>query len=1391
MVLSPKSKKPLTSKQAPSSRSTASRSNSQFGALKLTRGPKPLTGNTFFFDIKNHTVAAKLESTIKSYGGVVNPFIGKEIDVVITDKAEWGGAAQSGAVGSPLYAGGTPRPSPSPLHLFSPAASPAGNSRGSNFSPSTLDSPGESTGGVRRAPKSRAEAILDRVRAQPQFRTRDPLSDAQNWGLNIWSVETILKLLVKLQSQKKGTDDTQISSSRRKPEKNSNKLGLRSGKFFIKVEPTDRNCRPSYKNLPCWPTINLDSEPGTSPFLVKPPCPASKAVVKPDGKVCKDQSVAKQASAQVPPKGQRPVVRRSPRKRNSPLKAVSPSKKNTAIPLPIRKCTNLVFQDKEIPVSPVPPTPSKRHPERAHFQESTFYEPLAGYCEICRVDYQDLRRHCKTDSHTKYSMNAENYAELDSRINAQAVTAETFINILTPVCTRSSKLENQVGPSVPAETKDAGTETDNMRQPIDDRHIPGKMVGRKETLEVQCNGIANHVQTRFTKGDRENISGIFLDERLTAAQLRKRRSISVSCKDLLEIAPSSERTHFLRSGRPARSELSQLSPALSDNSHPLLNSNSQQPLLSPTLSERGHHLRTRSQLWSNVIEEDSLLVTTNNHSDKEKPDKTVDKVDKSDKGEGSDKVDQTDKLTPQDVVNNGEIQDEKDVKESNDRELKPLRNPSRNRSMRRKRLSAEEKLIEDNRGYYKVEVLNSKLRSTGLFANHANQGETAVNGCTSNGPGRSGSQEGKEPVVVRFKKVRRSELSVLSDEAENFMFGEQTRSDTNSEGSSESAEEEEEEEDEEDGDPEEDDDAEDDDNDESGGTDANGVSENGTDSSRSRSSQRNGRRSSRRQTQRLRLRVGADGTYTRYAGAESSGTNQSNSSESNGFRRCRKRRSQAEAFITDNMDYYKFELPGSRLRVHGSPTSAGDVEDSANQEKSKRPIIEESIPDVVIDGTACPLEDLHFSFESVPSSEVWFQTFQRQDRGEELDFPSVCEQSSVVLPYQIPKQRDLNRGTQVLGRRRSRNSVRLPRKSPRCHASTLAILSSVVKRRSCRDAGAAVAAAAAPSEEAAPDVTPEVEPKNTVTKQTQPSTSTISDQQANLASRNDRLSGEEEIQEIARSIDSMLGLVPGSSSDFEKDQEVCQLKQTKGRGRKKGAVSKQPAQVVPAVNPDPVSDSEREKDFTLNYLVDPAILDELACTCDVVSDPRGGPTMDILSLLDSYSECCCLEDSAFTDHGIDASCNSSECGASSVCDDRRMRKKRKRRINQTGWDKPKRKGMLRRDVVGPVSDEQESLKDPSSKDSLEDTETVTSQDSESSVHKVPNSISSPPTFQRKCGSKRKLRSSLALTDSSRKGNLCGQPRINVMKMEKDGEVSIPSKKGKGRKVRRIGWSKAR
>ncbi|CAG7824122.1 unnamed protein product [Allacma fusca] len=84
-----------------------------------------------------------------------------------------------------------------------------------------------------------------------------------------------------------------------------------------------------------------------------------------------------------------------------------------------------------------------------------------------------------------------------------------------------------------------------------------------------------------------------------------------------------------------------------------------------------------------------------------------------------------------------------------------------------------------------------------------------------------------------------------------------------------------------------------------------------------------------------------------------------------------------------------------------------------------------------------------FSFEELPSDETWYSTFKRQEKSrnslpgyyypkEEKTF------ASVLLPYE----------TKVLTSRSpaKKRFSRLPRKSPRCHASTLAILSSLKHR---------------------------------------------------------------------------------------------------------------------------------------------------------------------------------------------------------------------------------------------------------------------------------------------------------------------------------------------------------
>ncbi|CAK1580643.1 unnamed protein product [Parnassius mnemosyne] len=69
---------------------------------------------------------------------------------------------------------------------------------------------------------------------------------------------------------------------------------------------------------------------------------------------------------------------------------------------------------------------------------------------------------------------------------------------------------------------------------------------------------------------------------------------------------------------------------------------------------------------------------------------------------------------------------------------------------------SSESQISEDRQYYKVVGVSTKLRSSGGFTPKSKDPPTACNGT--------------KPLVVKFRKVRRSELSVLSDEAEQFMF---------------------------------------------------------------------------------------------------------------------------------------------------------------------------------------------------------------------------------------------------------------------------------------------------------------------------------------------------------------------------------------------------------------------------------------------------------------------------------------------------------------------------------------------------------------------------------------------------------------------------------------------
>ena len=329
------------------------------------------------------------------------------------------------------------------------------------------------------------------------------------------------------------------------------------------------------------------------------------------------------------------------------------------------------------------------------------------------------------------------------------------------------------------------------------------------------------------------------------------------------------------------------------------------------------------------------------------------------------------------------------------------------RSVRgRHRLSVEERLIEDNRAYYKVEVLGSKLRSSVLSNNNSQ--------CTVQ---RDGDCEEKKevpssekPVVVRFKRVRKSELSLLSDEAESFMFREFKRDDSS-------------------------------------------ETSDGEQSSilpRDTESECNDTGNS----------ISSNSLLSSSSPVKSE-TIEDDSQDSLNLGRARKRRrTQAEALIKDNVDYYKFETPGSRLRYQAPLTGIKESSQAIeNLEKMEEKVVENSAVETgkVYPSKPSPeVEKMQFSFEGIPKSEPWYQTYQRQDTGAEFwhYFSEGDSQKPFLLPYEIENFHEIliKNQNRTEGKRKGRGrsvgcAGRSPRKSPRCHASTLAIMSTIIRKR--------------------------------------------------------------------------------------------------------------------------------------------------------------------------------------------------------------------------------------------------------------------------------------------------------------------------------------------------------
>lgn len=171
------------------------------------------------------------------------------------------------------------------------------------------------------------------------------------------------------------------------------------------------------------------------------------------------------------------------------------------------------------------------------------------------------------------------------------------------------------------------------------------------------------------------------------------------------------------------------------------------------------------------------------------------------------------------------------------------------------------------------------------------------------------------------------------------------------------------------------------------------------------------------------------------------------------------------------------------------------------------------------------VEGLHYSFEAVPKSESWYQTYQRQDEGEEFYYYSEVDRKPFLLPYEIENFHEILQksiqNSSIHRKRGRKGGVRVnpgspksrsPRKSPRCHASTLAIMSTIIRRREQPSNLVPIEEEPAPKSKSAPVDTAKTDKKS---------------------NSHDKSDVDEDLKEIVKNIDEMLSCDDDDMDDLD------------------------------------------------------------------------------------------------------------------------------------------------------------------------------------------------------------------------------------------------------------------
>ncbi|KAK4307987.1 hypothetical protein Pmani_020282 [Petrolisthes manimaculis] len=341
------------------------------GDKSNTRLPyKPLLNKKFYLDIRGYRNTPTIASDIHNLGGIVEEFFSREINYVISSRVQQQQQQQQQQPGG--GGGGSSSeqlPSPSGIQIASPltphqALSSLAST--SHDSPLTVDSPREDAG--KKRVRTRAEVLLERACVRRPG-TSDVLENARLWNVPVWSLAKLLKWLSVLKQ-----------SELYRPPRTTH------GTTTSTTTPTGRTNTASYTHSSSLTKVQRLREPfiKTEPFSRQYRPLYKELSAWPELNLTNPTGVSPFAD----PKQTKPQAN--------------------------LKTSSTVRDDHK----------EKRTKERN--RGAIRAKEGGGYCELCTVNYTNLRLHLQSDLHLAFVRNDTNYQYLDELISGHKQDHQLF-----------------------------------------------------------------------------------------------------------------------------------------------------------------------------------------------------------------------------------------------------------------------------------------------------------------------------------------------------------------------------------------------------------------------------------------------------------------------------------------------------------------------------------------------------------------------------------------------------------------------------------------------------------------------------------------------------------------------------------------------------------------------------------------------------------------------------------------------------------------------------------------------------------------------------------------------------------------------------------------------------